>query len=163
QDNRVEWFFDDATHANLNAYMQAGVVAFLFGRAADGSTCACDAAGDGITNPDPINGNTLTSLSADDDGGYFRWRATQYYAAGAVPLPSPGSTGPPSATATATVAGTARATATSTAPATGGGATFTAVPTGTPGGATLTGDLNRDGKVDVFDMSLFANNFGQTG
>ncbi|MDE3094366.1 MAG: hypothetical protein KGK07_00005, partial [Chloroflexota bacterium] len=59
----------------------------LFGRGADGATCACDAAGDGITNPAPINGNTGVSLSADDDGGFFRQKAAAYYAAGAMRLP----------------------------------------------------------------------------
>jgi hypothetical protein len=87
QDNRVEWLLDDSTGSHLSEYAQAGVIALLFGRGADGVTCACDAAGDGITNPEPINGNAELSLSADDDGGFFRDRAAQYYAAGAVPLP----------------------------------------------------------------------------
>ena len=87
QDNKAEWLFDDPGRANLSAYARAGVVAFLFGRGADGATCACDAAGDGITNPVPINGNTRDSLSADDDGGYFKERAAAYYAAGPMTLP----------------------------------------------------------------------------
>jgi len=87
QDNTVEWFLDDAGRANLSAYVRAGVIAFLFGRGADGATCACDAAGDGVTNPAPIGGNTRTSLNADDDGGYFRERAAAYYAAGKLALP----------------------------------------------------------------------------
>ena len=87
QDNKVEWLFDDVGRANLSAYARAGVVAFLFGRGGDGSTCACDAAGDGVTNPAPINGNARDSISADDDGGYFRERAAAYYAVGAMALP----------------------------------------------------------------------------
>jgi hypothetical protein len=87
QDNKVEWFFDDPGRANLSAYARAGVIAFLFGRGADGATCACDAAGDGVTNPAPIGGNTRASLNADDDGGYFRERAAAYYAAGPIALP----------------------------------------------------------------------------
>ena len=87
QDNRVEWLLDDATRQHLQAYVDAGVVAFLFGRGADGATCACDAAGDGVTNPGPINGNNGTSVSADDDGGFFRQKAAAYYAGGAIPLP----------------------------------------------------------------------------
>jgi len=87
QDNKVEWLFDDPGRANLSAYARAGVVAFLFGRGGDGATCACDAAGDGITNPAPIGGNTRTALSADDDGGYFRERASAYYVAGSMALP----------------------------------------------------------------------------
>jgi hypothetical protein len=66
--------------------VSAGVVAFLFGRGADGATCACDAEGDGVTNPSPINGNDGWSVSADDDGGFFRARAARYYEQGAVAL-----------------------------------------------------------------------------
>jgi hypothetical protein len=87
QDNKVEWIFDDPGRANLSAYVRAGVIAFLFGRGGDGSTCACDAAKDGVTNPAPIGANTRESLNADDDGGYFRERAAAYYAAGSMALP----------------------------------------------------------------------------
>jgi hypothetical protein len=87
QDNKVEWLLDDPDRTQLRAYVDAGVVAFLFGRGADGATCACDGNQDGITNPDPINGNTLPSLSADDDGGFFRDRAAAHYRQGAPPLP----------------------------------------------------------------------------
>ncbi|HEY8825341.1 MAG TPA: hypothetical protein VIP07_10685 [Candidatus Limnocylindria bacterium] len=87
QDNKVEWLLDEPGRANLGAYSRAGVIAFLFGRGGDGSTCACDAAGDGVTNPAPIGANTRSSLNADDDGGYFRERAAVYYANGALVLP----------------------------------------------------------------------------
>ena len=87
QDNKVEWFFDEPGRANLGAYARAGVIAFLFGRGADGATCACDDARDGLTNPPPIGANTRASLNADDDGGYFRERAAAYYATGAMALP----------------------------------------------------------------------------
>src|SRR5262249_34752222 len=74
----------------LDAYRRAGVVAFLFGPGAPGTTCACDATGDGVTSPAPIDGNVGLSLSADDDGGFFRWKASAYYAPGAMPLLSAG-------------------------------------------------------------------------
>ncbi|HEY7802060.1 MAG TPA: hypothetical protein VIE40_05245 [Dehalococcoidia bacterium] len=90
QDNRVEWLLDDSTRSHLKAFTQAGVVAFLFGRGADGATCACDSSGDGVTNPAPINGNTGTSTSADDDGGFFRQKSAAYYATGALALPASG-------------------------------------------------------------------------
>ena len=90
---------------------------------------ACDANGDGVTNPAPINGNTATSLSADDDGGYFRQQARAYYTAGAIALPAAGA---PPATATPTVTVTATATATRTATATATATpTVTATPTAT--------------------------------
>jgi hypothetical protein len=86
QDNRVEWLLDDPGRVHLNEYLQAGVIAFLFGRGADGATCACDANGDGVTDPAPVNGNTRRSLNADDDGGFFREQAQAYYASGPIPL-----------------------------------------------------------------------------
>jgi hypothetical protein len=103
QDNRVEWLLDDPSRAHLQEYARAGVVALLFGDGAAGTTCACDGAGDGITNPAPINGNTGASLSADDDGGFFRQKAKDYYAAGALPLP-PGGTDVPGFTTSVRVA-----------------------------------------------------------
>ena len=76
------------------AYLKAGVIGLLLG-GGDGATDACDAAGDGTTNPAPINGNPFTpfgntraSLSADDDGGFFHERAAAYYTAGAMSLPA---------------------------------------------------------------------------
>jgi len=109
QDNRVEWWLDDATRVHLTAFRDAGVVAFLFGGGAGGVTCACDAIGDGVTNPAPIGSNTIASqlagagtapvlttvggvttlvtpYAANDDGGYFRWRVWTYYQAGAMTL-----------------------------------------------------------------------------
>ena len=87
QDNKVEWLLDEPSRSHLDAYAKAGVIALLFGRGADGATCPCDANGDGVTNPAPINGNTRASLSADDDGGFFKDRANAYLRSGAMPLP----------------------------------------------------------------------------
>jgi hypothetical protein len=87
QDNRVQWLLGPSSRAHLHAYAAAGFAGFLFGRGADGATCACDAAKDGVTNPAPVNGNTRVSLSADDDGGYFKAQARAYYRAGALALP----------------------------------------------------------------------------
>jgi hypothetical protein len=87
QDNRVEWLLGLASRLHLREYVAAGFVGFLFGRGADGATCACDAAGDGVTDPAPINRNTLPSVSADDDGGYFKQQAAAYYRVGAFVLP----------------------------------------------------------------------------
>jgi hypothetical protein len=70
QDNRTEWFFDDSSRTHLAEYARAGVISLWFGQGAGGTTCICDAAGDGVTNPAPINGNNAVSLNADDDGGY---------------------------------------------------------------------------------------------
>ncbi len=119
QDNRPEWLLDEPGRSHLAAFRDAGVVAFLFGGGASGTTCACNAKNDGVTNPAPINGNTLASESAaagtppsevvrgttptlvtpyaaDDDGGFFRWKAWQYYQNGPMAL-SPGT--PPTAPA----------------------------------------------------------------
>jgi hypothetical protein len=90
QDNRVEWLLDDPGRGHLAEYLEAGVIAFLFGRGADGATCACDGAADGITNPEPINGNDRWATRADDDGGFFREQASRYYSEGALSLPAAG-------------------------------------------------------------------------
>ena len=103
QDNRPEWLLDEPARTHLAAYRDAGVVAFFFGGGAGGTSCACDRQADGVTNPAPINGNayqsapgsgspsfsgaTLTTpYAADDDGGFFRWKAWQYYQTGAMTL-----------------------------------------------------------------------------
>lgn len=87
QDNRVQWLLGPGSRVHLRAYVAAGFAGFLFGRGADGATCACDAAKDGVTNPAPIGGNMRASLSADDDGGYFKAQARAYYRAGPLTLP----------------------------------------------------------------------------
>jgi hypothetical protein len=87
RDNRVQWLLGSGGRAHLRQYAGAGVIAYLFGGGADGTTCACDARHDGVTNPPPTHGNRRLSLSADDDGGYFRDRVRAYYKAGALPLP----------------------------------------------------------------------------
>ena len=138
QDNHVEWLLDDVGGTHLSDYINSGVVAFLFGGGATGTTCACDAAGDGITNPAAINGNNLTSLTADDDGGFFRHKAAAYYAAGplalsggVVPTPTPIGTATPTPTRTPTSTPTPTRTPTST-PTPTRTATPTTTPTRTP-------------------------------
>jgi hypothetical protein len=87
RDNRVQWLLGSSGgRKHLRTYADAGVIALLFGGGADGTTCACDARGDGVTNPPPKHGNTRPSLSADDDGGYFRDRVRRYYRAGPIRL-----------------------------------------------------------------------------
>ncbi len=109
QDNRPEWLVDEPARTRMLAYRDAGVVAFLFGGGAAGTTCACDATHDGVTNPAAVNGNGIASelaaagtpphlvtrgstptlvtpYAADDDGGFLRWKAWEYYQAGPMPL-----------------------------------------------------------------------------
>ena len=78
QDNHVQWWLGEGTRSRVQALARAGVIGLLFGAGGEGSTCACDARHDGVTNPAPIDGNTLRSLNADDDGGYFKARARVY-------------------------------------------------------------------------------------
>jgi hypothetical protein len=138
QDNRVEWLLDDPAGTHLRSYMDAGVIAFLFGRGADGATCTCDANGDGMTNPAPINGNTLWSLNGDDDGGFFKDKGAAYYASGPMSLTADTGSTPPTATntpvptATATNTPVPAATATRTPlPAATATRTATPLPTAT--------------------------------
>lgn len=87
QDNRPQWFLGNNGRDHLRDYVNAGVIAFLFGGGATNTTCACDEMNDGLTNPAPINGNDRFSYNADDDGGYFRHEAKAYYRGGALKLP----------------------------------------------------------------------------
>jgi hypothetical protein len=87
RDDRVQWLLGSSGgRAHLRRYAKAGVIALLFGGGAEGTTCACDSRGDGVTNPPPKHGNRRRSLSADDDGGYFRARVRAYYRRGAIRL-----------------------------------------------------------------------------
>jgi hypothetical protein len=81
QDNKVQWLL---SRAHLAALRRAGVIGLLFGGGATGTTCACDAQDDGVTDPAPIDGNTARSMSADDDGGLFRALVRRYYRRGAL-------------------------------------------------------------------------------
>jgi hypothetical protein len=96
QDNRVEYFFH-----HVPELVQSGLVGVLFGQ--DGvNTHYYDADNDGVINPAPICAslgssagpicNNHTSTISDDDGGYLRMVARQYYDAGPYPLPSLGAT-----------------------------------------------------------------------
>jgi hypothetical protein len=79
QDNHVQWLLGKDGPKHLDSLAKAGAVGLLFGGGADGTTCACDARGDGKTDPAPIDGNVRLSYSADDDGGYLRRQARAYY------------------------------------------------------------------------------------
>jgi len=91
----------------------------IFGGGAGGCTAAADANNDGVTNPAAITNSlssnagandsqsalgaagsapsyntgtkTLTTPYAkDDDGGFFQWKAYDYYNSGTTPVPSAG-------------------------------------------------------------------------
>src|SRR5947207_13929215 len=81
---------------------QVGVIGVLYGAGAGGPTTNTDDKADGVTNPASFcttrgvsSGqvcNNHTSSVSDDDGGYLRLAATDYYKA---PLPVSGGTQPP--------------------------------------------------------------------
>jgi hypothetical protein len=136
QDNRPEYIF-----SHVQELIQSGIIGAMFGLGNSGSTNYYDAVGDGVTNPGSFcttSGistgqicNNHTSAVSDDDGGYIRSAAQQYYTspvslgapgvmATSTPTPSPTAV-PATATATATVAATSTTAATATATATAGG------------------------------------------
>jgi hypothetical protein len=78
EDNRVEHFLGEQGRQHLASWADAGVVAILFGRGLEGNTTYTDAMKDGITNPSTKRGRLRATL-ADDDGGYLRLRAREYY------------------------------------------------------------------------------------
>jgi hypothetical protein len=69
QDNRVEYWLDDAPHANITAYAGAWVIGIIWGAPQAGTTHYDDASGDGLQG----------AAVSDDDGGYFRTKAAAYY------------------------------------------------------------------------------------
>src|SRR5439155_18704834 len=82
QDNKAEIIF-----GNIGRLRSAGVVALLFG-SDEPSTQPWDSRHDGVTNPAPVctsDGGagsicpTLRSVLADDDGGFLRVKAAEYY------------------------------------------------------------------------------------
>lgn len=88
QDNREQYWLENyPNNSNISALAQAGVIGLLFGPGNSGTTDVYDAAGDGITNPAPIDGNSAVSAYADDDGGLLRHNVGKYYSSGATPLP----------------------------------------------------------------------------
>jgi uncharacterized membrane protein len=84
QDNRAEYFFD-----HIEELAKVGIVGLLFGSGDDNNSTHFDSRGDGVFNAEPICTTDGTSegqvcndhLSAypDDDGGYLRMRAGEYY------------------------------------------------------------------------------------
>ncbi len=85
QDNRAEYFF-----SHMDELRQVGVIGLLFGAGTSGVTNNGDADSDGVTNPpsfcstDGVSSgqvcNNHQSTVSDDDGGYLRMAAQQYYA-----------------------------------------------------------------------------------
>jgi len=71
QDNRVEYWLDDVAHANVVTSAAGGVIGIIWGAPQGGCTHYDDSAGDGNA---PVG-----SGPTDDDGGYFRSKAVDYY------------------------------------------------------------------------------------
>jgi hypothetical protein len=106
QDNRIQYWLDNYPNdGHLQALASSGVNGMLFGMGAGGVTSYTDARGDGVTNPVAINGNTQFATVADDDGGYLRQVAKQYYLRGPYQVTNTGTptSTPPAPTATPAV------------------------------------------------------------
>jgi hypothetical protein len=109
QDNRAEYFFSHMTELR-----DIGIIGVLYGAGADGPTTNWDWKGDGVTNPPSFctargtsSGQTCnnhTSTVSDDDGGYIRMAAANYYKApvpvGPTPTTTTTTTAPPTTTTT---------------------------------------------------------------
>ena len=83
EDLITEYLLDDISSNRLTNWAESGVIALLFGSGNANTTNNFDYQNDGITN-----GNTsgLTSTVSDDDGGYFRYKSSQYYTNGKIDL-----------------------------------------------------------------------------
>lgn len=95
QDNRAEYIF-----GHIDELVAVGIVGAIFGSGNAGNTTYSDASHDGVSNPpsfcthDGSSTGTICndhpSSLPDDDGGFLRLSAQQYYA-NPVPLSLPGS------------------------------------------------------------------------
>ncbi|MCX8039108.1 MAG: hypothetical protein N3B15_00815 [Planctomycetota bacterium] len=87
-DNRAQYWLEDyPKNQNLAKWRDAGVIGYCFGQGAGGCTRPDDHKGDGITNPPPVPGNRgLQSQYPDDDGGFLRLAAINYYQKGPLPI-----------------------------------------------------------------------------
>ncbi|MEW6367808.1 MAG: IPT/TIG domain-containing protein [Acidobacteriota bacterium] len=84
QDNRAEYFF-----GHVQELIDVGIIGLQFGCGNTGSTVQWDGEGDGTTNPAAVctsDGvstgqicNDRASTVVDDDGGYLRMAAAEYY------------------------------------------------------------------------------------
>lgn len=79
QSNHAEYFLKSGNRQRIVDWAASGIIGLMFGSTLGETTSYTDARGDGITNPAAINGNTLTSSHSDDDGGFLRVSAAQYY------------------------------------------------------------------------------------
>ena len=150
QDNRAEYFF-----GHMDELARAGIAGLLFGAGNGGSTVNTDGKRDGVTNPssfctsDGASGaqacNTHTSTVADDDGGYLRMAAGQYYASGAYALND--------STTTTPMATPAPPTATPAPPT----ATISADPSFTFNGTTESGSSVAPGATQIFTTTITTN------
>lgn len=90
-DNRVEYWLEGyPSNRRIAEWADAGFIGLLFGGGTIDCTVHRDNAKDGVTNPPPGPGNQgETSAFPDDDGGYLRLRAGNYYKSGPHRLGSP--------------------------------------------------------------------------
>jgi len=87
-DNRVEYWLENyPSNRHVAEWADAGFLGLLFGGGTVDCTVHRDNAKDGVTNPAPVPGNKgEQSTFPDDDGGYLRLRAGNYYKTGPLRL-----------------------------------------------------------------------------
>ena len=79
QDNHVEYFMLPDNRQNIVDHAEIGIVGLLFGGGFREQSSFRDVVQDGITNPEPINGNTAVAEHPDDDGGLLRLTSKAFY------------------------------------------------------------------------------------
>ena len=87
-DNRAEYWLENyPANRRIAEWADAGFMGLLFGGGTIDCTVQHDNAKDGVTNPPPVAGNKgEQSTFPDDDGGYLRLRAGNYYKNGPLRL-----------------------------------------------------------------------------
>ncbi|MDH3660785.1 MAG: hypothetical protein OEU92_12310 [Alphaproteobacteria bacterium] len=87
QDNHVEYYLLPENRQNIIDHAEIGIIGLLFGAGFNEQTSYRDVAGDGITNPEPINGNDAVAEFVDDDGGLLRLSTKAFYEQPLLQLP----------------------------------------------------------------------------
>jgi Bacterial Ig-like domain/Immunoglobulin domain len=107
-DQCVEYWLDGYPgNQHIAEWAESGIIGLIYGPGAKGCTQASDDLEDGVTNPAPVTGNQgRQSIYADDDGGYLRLCAADYFKTGALRFESASSM-LPSAPSTALAVATA--------------------------------------------------------
>jgi len=83
EDRISEYLLENQSSDRLSKWAQSGVIGLLFGSGNANTTNNWDYKVDGVTNG---ASSGITATVSDDDGGFFRYKASEYYSNGKISL-----------------------------------------------------------------------------